>query len=269
VIELRVGPPGGSVDRAPPAIEAETPHETRVTDRVDRTSEDDLRAMESVKSAIVRMARRLHTSCARSEITMRLRIIAAALALGLVGCAPGAEEEETGETTEAISGDPSCSPARGRNAVSLHQKALHDAIAFAEGTQGRGRNDGYDVGYAYRNFTSCARHAGRVTCGGGYCSTAAGRYQFLKRTWDATSRDIDADGFGADDQERGAEYLIQRVRRVTVPARAMTATEFSNALKKLSYEWASLPPGRYGQPIKTESQVRAAYCQSLGGSCAR
>jgi len=55
------------------------------------------------------------------------------------------------------------------------------------------------------------------------------------------------------------------VRKVTVPqTRAMTATEFSNAMSKLSYEWASLPPGRYGQPTKTLSQMRSMYCGLTG-----
>ncbi len=44
----------------------------------------------------------------------------------------------------------------------------------------------------------------------------------------------------------------------------MTASEFSNAMSRLSYEWASLPPGRYGQPVKTQSQMRNDYCSNAG-----
>jgi len=44
----------------------------------------------------------------------------------------------------------------------------------------------------------------------------------------------------------------------------MTATEFSNAMSKLSYEWASLPPGRYGQPNKSMTQMRSTYCAAAG-----
>ena len=71
--------------------------------------------------------------------------------------------------------------------------------------------------------------------------------------------------FEPENQERGAAYLVTNTRRVTVPSgRPMTATEFSNAMSKLSYEWASLPPGRYGQPVKTHSQVRSLYCSLAG-----
>jgi muramidase (phage lysozyme) len=191
------------------------------------------------------------------------------LALGgllLVGCSADTEDEPRGETSQAQTAI-SCSAETAQGAVSIQQKALHDAIAFAEGTRGHGENDGYDVGFAYRTFESCARHPNRRTCAGRYCSTAAGRYQFLTRTWEGVARATRAEAFAPGDQERGAEYLVKRVRRVQVPEdRPMTATEFSNALKKLSYEWASLPPGRYGQPNKTEAEVREAYCESLG-SC--
>jgi muramidase (phage lysozyme) len=197
---------------------------------------------------------------------MNLRTFAALAGLALVNCAAPNEDEPTGESSQAHTSTVSCSADAARGAVSVHQKALHDAIAYAEGTRDRGENDGYDVGFAYRKIESCARHPAKVTCSGRYCSTAAGRYQFLKRTWDSAARATGADAFRADDQERAAEYLVKTVRKVTVPDRGMTATEFSNALKKLSYEWASLPPGRYGQPIRTEAQVRDAYCESLG-SC--
>ena len=139
-----------------------------------------------------------------------------------------------------------------------------DSIAFAEGTEGRSQ-DGYNVGFAYKLFASCSRHPAVTTCSGGLCSTAAGRYQFLKRTWDSTARATGARSFAPDEQEKGAQYLIGKVRKVTVPStRALTATEFSNAMKKLSYEWASLPFSPYGQPTVSLSRTRAKYCTFAG-----
>jgi hypothetical protein len=35
-------------------------------------------------------------------------------------------------------------------------------------------------------------------------------------------------------------------------------------MSKLSYEWASLPPGRYGQPKKPLSEMRRVYCAAAG-----
>lgn len=184
------------------------------------------------------------------------------------GCAADAEQEPDeplAESSEAIT-TASCAPARAAGAVNRYQKALHDSIAFAEGTEGRGGKDGYNVGFAYKLFSSCARHPNVNTCSGSLCSTAAGRYQFLKRTWDATAKAIGASSFEPNNQEKGAQYLVTKVRKVTIPStRPLTATEFSNAMKKLSYEWASLPPGRYGQPNKTEAAMRTDYCKNLGG----
>lgn len=157
-----------------------------------------------------------------------------------------------------------CAASRGAGIVGRYQKALHDSIAFAEGTEDFSK-DGYDVMFSFKLMSSCASHPNQCLRFGGTCSTAAGRYQILKDTWDRAKSARNLGSFEPENQERAAEYLISNIRRVTVPqSRAMTATEFSNALSKLSYEWASLPPGRHGQPIKTRAQMRTAYCGYAG-----
>lgn len=157
-----------------------------------------------------------------------------------------------------------CQPSRAAGAVSAPQKALHDVIAWAEGTRGRSR-DGYDVMFAFEIAASCVSHPNVCTKFGSTCSTAAGRYQFLHRTWTAAASARDLDTFEPENQERAAEYLISTVRRVSVPQdRAMTASELANAMEKLSYEWASLPPARYGQSAKSPADVRATYCSFAG-----
>ncbi len=201
----------------------------------------------------------LHARSFVGAVTLLLAVSAAACA------SPGAEEEEsTAESSDALTGA-TCSPTRAVGAVNRYEKALHDSIAFAEGTEKRGK-DGYNVGFAYKYFGSCARHPNINTCSGRLCSTAAGRYQFLKGTWDTTARAIGAKTFEPENQEKGARHLINKVRKVTVPSnRKLTATEFSNAMKKLSYEWASLPPGRYGQPSHSMAAMRKDYCANVGG----
>lgn len=198
----------------------------------------------------------------------RLLVVLVAIAgTSLVGCADDAvpeTDEPLAESSEAVRGT-TCDASKAAGAVNRYEKALHDSIAFAEGTEGRSK-DGYDVGFAYKLFSSCTTHPNLKTCSGQLCSTAAGRYQFLKKTWDSTARATGAKTFGPDAQEKGAEYLVGKVRKVTVPSsRPLSATEFSNAMKKLSYEWASLPPGRYGQPNRSAAQMRADYCKNLGG----
>ena len=157
-----------------------------------------------------------------------------------------------------------CDPARAIGAVSSYQKALHDSIAYAEGTLDFAK-DGYNVMFSQQLFSSCQSHPNKCIKFGKTCSTAAGRYQYVIDTWKAVRSAADLDTFEPENQERGAEYLIKTVRHVTVPKdRPMTASEFSNAMAKLSWEWAALPPGQYGQPNKTMSQMRAKYCSFAG-----
>lgn len=183
----------------------------------------------------------------------------AAIAATTVGCgAPPADDEL--ETTRQDLSAPSCAPALARDAVPRMHRALLDTIAYTEGTAGTCGQDGYNTGFAYHCFRSCSEHPERVWSAGGYASSAAGRYQFLTKTW----RSLDKDSFGPADQDQGAMDLVER-RGVKVPeGRAMTSTEFVNALKKLSYEWASLPYSPYGQPRRSLAQTRGKYCDLAG-----
>lgn len=158
----------------------------------------------------------------------------------------------------------SCSPARATGVITSYQKALHDAIAYAEGTRNYSK-DGYNVMFSFKLMTSCQSHPNQCLRFGSTCSTAAGRYQFLTATWRSVASARNLQSFEPENQERGAAYLISTTRRVSVPQdRPMTSAEFTNAMSKLSYEWASLPPGRYGQPNKTSSQMRSMYCSLAG-----
>lgn len=168
-----------------------------------------------------------------------------------------------GAEPEAPSGT-SCAPSRANGVITSYQKALHDSLAYAEGTRGHSK-DGYNVMFSFRLMSSCRSHPNTCIRYGGTCSTAAGRYQFLTRTWNSVASARNLQSFEPENQERGAAYLISTTRRVNVPQnRAMSAAEFSNAMSKLSYEWASLPPGRYGQPNKSSSQMRSMYCSLAG-----
>lgn len=165
---------------------------------------------------------------------------------------------------ETTSSSGTCAPSRANNVISNYQQALHDSIAFAEGTRNYS-SDGYNVMFSFRLMNGCSSHPNQCISFGGTCSTAAGRYQFLTTTWNSVKRARNLASFEPENQERGAAYLISTTRRVSVPQdRPMTASEYSNAMSKLSYEWASLPPGRYGQPSKTSSQMRSMYCSIAG-----
>ena len=169
----------------------------------------------------------------------------------------------TGSGSGSGSGE-TCDPVRAVGVVGDYQKALHDSIAYAEGTRDYSK-DGYDVMFSHKLFGSCAKHPNTCVKFGNSCSTAAGRYQFAIKTWSSVENAEGLDSFEPEDQEAGASYLIRTVRHVTVPQdRPMTASEFSNAMTKLSWEWAALPPGQYGQPNKSMSQMRSMYCSLAG-----
>jgi muramidase (phage lysozyme) len=191
-----------------------------------------------------------------------LTLASGIVAIGAAGCAAPSDggdgsngEEDVASQSEELSGG-SCAEALAAGAVPAKHRALLDTIAFTEGTRGHG-HDGYNVTFAYHYFSSCAHHPNWRICAGGYCSTAAGRYQFLTSTW----RGLGYSSFGPANQDRGGMKLVAR-RGAKVPTgRAMTATEFTNTMNRISWEWASLPPGRYGQPSYSMAATRRQYCR--------
>jgi muramidase (phage lysozyme) len=201
-------------------------------------------------------------------------LLAAALsALFAVGCAGEDTSEEDQATDEAAitnvppRSGPTCSAARGEDVVGRYQKALHDIVAFAEGTQDYS-NDGYDVLFSHRLFTNCGSHPNICVPfrRGNTCSTAAGRYQFLKRTWDGAARARGLTSFEPESQEVAMTYLVRAWGVVVPQNRPMTVSEFSNAMVKMSPGWASLPNANYPnqRPQHTTSQLRARYCAAAG-----
>jgi muramidase (phage lysozyme) len=176
--------------------------------------------------------------------------------LTMVGCTADAGEEDDQETSSEALSAPTCAPSLAAGAVPAKHRAMLNTIAFTEGTAGSCGQDGYNTGYSYKCFSSCNKHPNIVWTAGGYSSSAAGRYQFLNSTW----KGLNLPSFSPKNQDIGGMKLIAR-RGVTLPTnRALTATEFTNAMKKLSYEWASLPYSPYGQPTKSLSTTRAKYC---------
>ncbi len=89
--------------------------------------------------------------------------------------------------------------------------AFLDMLAFAEGTILYGGDDGYNVLVGGKTFDSYEKHPKvyvpltryKVT------SSAAGRYQFLWKTWQALALKLDLPDFGPVSQDRTAIELIR------------------------------------------------------------
>lgn len=142
-------------------------------------------------------------------------------------------------------------------------RAFLDMIATAEGTAGP---NGYRTlfggalfdGYADhpRQFATFTDRAGRTQR-----TSAAGRYQFLSRTWDELQRALDLPDFSPASQDSAAIELIRRRGALA----DVKAGRVADAVAKVAPIWASLPGAGYAQPERQLSTLVAAF-EAAGGN---
>ncbi len=153
----------------------------------------------------------------------------------------------------------SASNAGGRNVV-----AFLDMLAWSEGTDnGRQptKNHGYDVLVGGGLFTDLSKHPAKlVRLSAKLSSTAAGRYQFLSRTWSALQKQLRLPDFGPLSQDKGCIELIRGRRALD----AVKAGQFDHAVALCSKEWASLPGAGYGQHEQKLGKLRQVYADAGG-----
>jgi muramidase (phage lysozyme) len=141
-------------------------------------------------------------------------------------------------------------------------RAMLDVIAACEGTAGA---HGYRTVFGGGLIDSLADHPKTVisrTLGGKPIrSSAAGRYQFLARTWARLVRQYGFPDFSPSSQDAGAVALILGRKALA----DVQAGRLDAAVRKLAPEWASLPGAPYGQPTKSLAFVRRTYAQAGGG----
>lgn len=154
-------------------------------------------------------------------------------------------------------------PPPDQGTAARNEAAFRDMLAYAEGTAGP---NGYRTlfgGGLFEGFEDHPRiYAGFTNSRGERLRTsAAGRYQFLARTWDALAKKLDLQDFGPESQDRACMELV-RERGALADVRA---GRFSDAVRKCAPTWASLPGAGYAQPERKLSQLVATY-QSAGGT---
>jgi len=137
-------------------------------------------------------------------------------------------------------------------------RAFMDTLAFAEGTRER-----YNYIFTFVTFNSYADHPRRAICAGKLCSTAAGRYQFLSRTWDGLAPGLGLTDFTPPSQEKAGLELIRRAGAYNVVLKSSNYENFAAALGKLNRIWASLPGSPYGQPTHSTAALWKAYKEAL------
>lgn len=139
-------------------------------------------------------------------------------------------------------------------------KAFLDTIAYAEGTF---HKNGYKTMYGDIIFDSLHDHPRQIVCswykGKLLCSSAAGRYQILQRTWDRVAPTIDAQTFSPLNQDRVAIELIADCEALEDVA----AGKFDKAITKVNKVWASLPGAGYGQRTVSLNELRQIFNQQV------
>jgi muramidase (phage lysozyme) len=147
------------------------------------------------------------------------------------------------------------SEAGGRNV-----RAFLDMIAHAEGTIGLG-DDGYNVIVGGALFADYADHPRKVIeVQPGLKSTAAGRYQFLSRTWDDLVEQCRLQNFGPLSQDRAAIRMFRWAGALD----EIKAGKVSDAVALCRKLWASLPNAGYGQREVNLEKLTAVYASSGG-----
>lgn len=141
-------------------------------------------------------------------------------------------------------------------------RAFLDMIAYAEGTLG---TTGYRMHYAGGHFYDFSDHPRQVICAEyglsrkQLCSSAAGRYQFLQKTWDYLAPKIKADNFGPLHQDRAAIAIIQERNALDL----IKQGDLEAAIERLNMIWASFPGAPYGQRTYSLSHLKQIYEEQL------
>lgn len=168
----------------------------------------------------------------------------------------------SGPTTGAISsfsraGSQAVRYGTGDPEKARYRSAFLDVLALSERTA-HDPDNGYRTIVGHRLFTSYANHPGVSTQTKYGRSDAAGRYQFLGRTWRNLGGVAKYGDFGPISQDRAALDLAHSVLPLIDRGEIITAVERVNGI------WTSLPGGP--QQITSVDQVFKWWTDALAGA---
>ena len=131
-------------------------------------------------------------------------------------------------------------------------RKILDVIAKAEGVK-----HGYNTIFGNERTEDLKAHPNikkefTQTDGKKNSTTAAGRYQFLKGTWDSVSKKYGLTDFSPKNQDLAAVALILGRGALGDVIKG----DFTKAIGKLGGEWASLPSSPYAQPKKSWKDIK-------------
>jgi muramidase (phage lysozyme) len=130
-------------------------------------------------------------------------------------------------------------------------RQMLDIIAKAEGVK-----HGYNTMFGNQRINSLQSHPNIrksfvQTDGKSNVTTAAGRYQFLKGTWDGVARQYGLKDFSPRNQDIAALALMAQNGSLPYVLKG----DFQTAVKKSGGTWASLPSSPYAQPKRSWSEL--------------
>jgi muramidase (phage lysozyme) len=136
-------------------------------------------------------------------------------------------------------------------------------LSQAEGTAKY--NDPYRTAFGGRQIADLSKHPATAqpftqTDGKKNMTTAAGKYQFLNRTWNDVANTLGLKDFSAGNQDLGALELMRRSGSLNDVLRG----DFASAVARDGKTWASLPSSPYAQPKRSTEFVN----QALGNTTA-
>ncbi|MCQ4317981.1 glycoside hydrolase family 104 protein [Stutzerimonas zhaodongensis] len=151
----------------------------------------------------------------------------------------------------------------------LRVRAFLRMVRVGEGTEG---DTGYEKLFGGSSFIrdygkTFSDHPQIKIKKSGYTSSAAGAYQVMGYTWTDKSvmkfrNRLNIHDFTPESQDKFCVALLKfKVRGETLDL--VIAGKTREAIENSSWEWASLPPGRYSQPIETMDDAIANYDKFL------
>lgn len=153
--------------------------------------------------------------------------------------------------------------------------AFREAVSRAEGTAGQA--DPYRVCYGYKHTVQSLADHPAVTgewtgeklsdgmCkaagfGPGCVSTAAGKYQFTKPTWQRLKKKLKLPDFSGPSQDLACDELLRECGAYELARRG----EVAEAARAARRTWASLPGAGYDQPERSVAWLQNQYTAAGG-----
>lgn len=136
-----------------------------------------------------------------------------------------------------------------------------DLLAAAEGTE----EHGYATAFGGSLLSSLDDHprtrsSFTQTDGRRNETTAAGRYQFLERTWDDVAGKLGLTDFGPEAQDLAAVELLRRAGALD----PIINGDFQTAIQRSGSTWASLPSSPYAQNKRSDAFIASRLPAAAG-----